>query len=58
MLKSTNSKGQVTVALASLDGDLDHLVSKGLKLVNEIFLGFLRGPYHEYMVRNFQEPED
>ena len=58
VLKSTNSKGRVTVALASVDGDLDHLVSKALKLVNEIFLGFLRGPYHEYMVRNFQEPED
>ena len=58
VLKSTNSKGCVSVALASVDGDLEHLVSKGLKLVNEIFLGFLRGPYHEYMVRNFQEPED
>lgn len=58
VLKSTNSKGRVSVALASVDGDLEHLVSKGLKLVNEIFLGFLRGPYHEYMVRNFQEPED
>lgn len=58
VLQATNSKGRVTVALESVDGDLDHLVSKGLKLVNEIFLGFLRGPYHEYMVRNFQEPED
>ena len=56
--RCTNRKGSVSVALESLDGDWDYLVGKGLKLVNEIFLGFLRGPYFEYMVENFQEPED
>ena len=57
-VRSRNRKGSVTVALESLDGDWEYCVSKGLKLVNEVFLGFLRGPYHEYMVRNFREPED
>lgn len=57
-LRSTNRKRSVSVALESLDGEWDYLVGKSLKLVNEIFLGFLRGPYHEYMVENFQEPED
>lgn len=57
-VRGRNRKGSMSVALETLDGDWEYCVSKGLKLVNEIFLGFLRGPYHEYMVRNFQEPED
>ena len=57
-VRSTNRKGSVSVALESLDGEWDYLVAKSLKLVNEIFLGFLRGPYYEYMVENCQEPED
>ncbi len=57
-LRGRNRKGSVTVSLESLDGDWEYCVSKGLKLVNEVFLGFLRGPYHEYMVSNFHEPED
>ncbi len=58
VVRSTNRGGSVTLCVTSLDSDWDYLVSKGLKLVNEVFLGFLRGPYHEYMVANFQEPED
>ena len=57
-IRGRNRKGSVSVALVSLDRDWDYAVSKGLKLVNEVFLGFLRGPYHEYMVNNFHEPED
>ena len=57
-LCARNRKGSVSVSLKSLDGDWDYVVAKGLKLVNEVFLGFLRGPYHEYMVANFREPED
>lgn len=57
-LRARNRKGSVSVSLESLDGDWEYCVSKGLKFVNEVFLGFLRGPYHEYMVSNFQEPED
>ena len=53
-----NRKGAVSVALRSLDGDLDYATGKALKLVNEIFLGFLRGPYFEYMAANFHEPEE
>ena len=57
-VQSRNRKGSVSVLLHSLDRDWDYAVSKALKLVNEIFLGFLRGPYYEYMVENFQEPQD
>jgi len=46
------------VSVHSLDRDWDYAVGKALKLVNEIFLGFLRGPYYQYMVENFQEPQD
>ncbi len=53
-----NRAGSVSVSLESLDGDIDYALTKALKLVNEIFLSFLRGPYYEYMVTNFNEPED
>ena len=46
------------MSVESLDGDIDYALTKGLKLVNEVFLSFLRGPYYEYMVTNFNEPED
>ena len=57
-VRSRNRQGTVSVAVESLDGDWDYAVSKALKLVNELFLGFLRGPYYSYMVENVQEPED
>lgn len=57
-LRARNRKGSVSVFLESLDGDWDYAVARALKLANEIFLSFLRGPYHEYMVDNFGEPED
>jgi hypothetical protein len=57
-VQSRNRKGSVSVLVHSLDRDWDYAVGKALKLVNEIFLGFLRGPYYEYMVENFHEPQD
>ncbi len=57
-VRRRNRAGSISIFLESLDGDLEYAVSKGLKLVNEIFLGFLKGLYSEYMVENFQEPED
>lgn len=57
-LRRRNRRGSISILVDSLDGDLEYAVSKGLQLVNEIFMGFLRGPYFEYMAENFQEPED
>jgi len=57
-VRCRNRAGSVTVSLRVHDGDVDYAVTKALKLVNEIFLGFLRGPYHEYMAANFNEPEE
>ena len=54
----TNRKGSVSVTVTSVDGDLSYATRKTLSLVNEIFLGFLRGPYHEYMAANFDEPDE
>jgi hypothetical protein len=61
----TNRGGSVSVALALRRGsaarereDWEYAARKGVSLVNEIFHGFLRGPYYEYMVRNFGEPEE
>lgn len=57
-VRGRNRKGSVSLLLESLDRDWDYAVTKGLKLVNEVFLGFLRGPYHEYAVTYLGEPED
>jgi hypothetical protein len=61
----TNRGGRMSIALelrrrsASTAGaDWEYAARKGVALVNEIFHGFLRGPYYEYMVRNFGEPEE
>ena len=61
----TNRGGSVSVALAlqrrgaaSEREDWEYAARKGVSLVNEIFHGFLRGPYNEYMVQNFGEPEE
>ena len=61
----TTRGGKMSIALelrrraASTAGaDWEYAARKGVALVNEIFHGFLRGPYHEYMVRNFGEPEE
>lgn len=61
----TNRGGKVSIALAlrrrdaaSARQDWEYAARKGVALVNEIFHGFLRGPYYEYMVRNFGEPEE
>jgi hypothetical protein len=43
---------------ATADADWEYAARKGVALVNEIFHGFLRGPYYEYMVANFGEPEE
>lgn len=60
----TNRGGRVSVALAlrrrgaKEREDWAYAARKGVSLVNEIFQGFLRGPYYEYMVQNFGEPEE
>jgi hypothetical protein len=61
----TNRAGKVSVALAlrrrggvALADEWSYAARKGVSLVNEIFHGFLRGPYYDYMVLNFGEPEE
>jgi len=64
-LACTNRAGNLSVALAlrrragaSQADDWSYAARKGVSLVNEIFHGFLRGPYYDYMVQNFGEPEE
>ena len=64
-LRCVNRGGSVSVTLALRRRggarereDWGYAARKGVSLVNEIFHGFLRGPYYEYMVRNFGEPEE
>jgi len=42
-----NRAGAVSVEIRSLDGDLEYTTTRAVKLVNEIFLDFLAGPYDE-----------
>ena len=52
------SCSHVTITLAVTKGHGAYATKKAISLVNEIFHGFLRGPYYEYMVENFNEPEE
>ena len=57
-MSCSNRKGRLSVALEVLDGDFEGAAKRGVSLVNEIFHGFLRGPYHDYMVTVWGEPEE
>lgn len=57
-VRCVNRAGKVTIVLAVAKGHGAYAITKAISLVNEIFHGFLRGPYREYMVENFNEPEE
>jgi hypothetical protein len=64
-LVCTNRGGRMSVALAlrrraaaNAREDWTYAARRGVSLMNEIFHGFLRGPYYEYMVRHFGEIEE
>ena len=57
-VRCRNRAGNVTITLAVAKGHGAYATKKAISLVNEIFHGFLRGPYYEYMVENFNEPEE
>lgn len=53
-----NRGGKVSIEVRCLDGDLEYAAGKAVKLVNEIFLNFLAGPYDGYMIEHFGAPEE
>ncbi len=53
-----NRGGKVSIEVRCLDGDVEYAASKAVKLVNEIFLNFLAGPYDGYMIEHFGAPEE
>ena len=57
-VKCTNRKGAVSIVISFKKGEREYGVARAVKLVNEIFLGFLKGPYFDYMVANFGEPAE
>lgn len=57
-VRCTNRGGKVSVRLELKDSSYEYGVRKALKLVNEIFLSFLAGPYDHYMVETFGAPEE
>lgn len=57
-IKAFGRRGTVSIEARVLDGDFDYASAKLVKLVNEIFLGFLAGPYEGYMIEHFGAPEE
>jgi hypothetical protein len=57
-VRARNRGGRISIELQAAPGQLEYAVEKALKLLNEIFLSFLAGPYDEYMVRVFGAPEE
>ena len=53
-----NRGGRVSIEVRCLDGDVEYAAGKAVKLVNEIFLNFLAGPYDGYMIEHFGAPEE
>ena len=48
----------MSIEVRCLDGDVEYAAGKAVKLVNEIFLNFLAGPYDGYMIEHFGAPEE
>jgi hypothetical protein len=57
-VRARNRRGFVSIELQAAPGELAYTVEKAVKLLNEIFLSFLAGPYDAYMVRVFGAPEE
>jgi hypothetical protein len=57
-VRARNRAGTVSIELLAAPGELAYAVEKSVKLLNEIFLSFLAGPYDDYMVRVFDAPEE
>ena len=57
-IRVRNRGGAVSIELEAAPGEMAYTVERAVKLLNEIFLSFLAGPYDAYMVRVFGSPEE
>jgi len=57
-LKIANRKEAITLALTLNARQAGEGARQAVHLISEIFQSFLAGPYHEYMVREFDVRED
>lgn len=53
-----NRNGKISIEVRCMDGDWEYTATRAVKLVNEVFLDFLAGPYDAYMVEHFGAPEE
>lgn len=53
-----NRGGKMSIEAKCFDGDYEYTATRAVKLVNEVFLDFLAGPYDAYMVEHFGAPEE
>jgi len=52
------SRGAMSLVCTVQDGDYESGVKKAINLVSEIFLSFLNAEHPQYLVEQFQRPED
>jgi hypothetical protein len=57
-LKATNREEAISLSLKLNSRQAGEGAKQAIHLVSEIFQNFLAGPHHEYMVREFDIPED
>jgi hypothetical protein len=57
-LKAMNRKESVSLSLKMNSRQASEGAKQAVHLISEIFQNFLAGPYHEYMVRQFDIAED
>lgn len=53
-----NRGGKMSIEAKCFDDDYEYTATRAVKLVNEIFLDFLAGPYDAYMIEHFGAPEE
>ena len=57
-LKCTNTNGSISIQLRVKDDQWERATRAAVNLVGDVFHNFLSGPYHEYLVKHFQTPEE
>lgn len=57
-IKTINRGGSVSILIKFRPRSARYAARKAINIVNEIFMGFLTGPYYDYMVENFAMSEE
>jgi hypothetical protein len=53
-----NRRGNVSIQIKVKGSNHGYATTRGIHLINELYMGFLHNRYHDYLVRNFAVPEE